>query len=499
MSYDTGKNDRSASVNKELSSVPASGFGDVFAAKSQALVKLAKNPADINALQTLAAYHMHQNDFEAARKTYKELIELQPKNPEGYLNLSVALKKLGKYQEALCALQKTIDLDNQLASAYNSLGVMLRKLGRRGQAIEAFRQAVKIDDQYAHAFNNLGIAIAEEAKTNTKIEIQEAITAFKKAISLEPEYAKPRNDLGAIYREQQNFKQGFDLFEWRWKANNWERFESNKPIWEGQLDKKVLVWREQGVGDEIMFSSTLSDLSAVSKDVLVIADKRLIKLFSRSLPSNVKVLSQDTSLEGIEYDFHIPIGSLPKFFRKQPEDFKSASVGFLEADKGRSNLLRNSLCQKSKQKLIGLSWLTISTLPEAQKRNIDLMTLSMNLLSIDATFVSLQYNDKHLFNENRQRISGIPIKQTARLDKFNDLDGLAALISACDEVITIDNSTAHFAGALGVSTRLLLPISCDWRWGRSDTRSYWYESVQIYRQVKDGAWDHPLQQIANAL
>ena len=96
MSYDTGKNDRSASVNKELSSVPASGFGDVFAAKSQALVKLAKNPADINALQTLAAYHMHQNDFEAARKTYEELIELQPKNPEGYLNLSVALKKLGK-------------------------------------------------------------------------------------------------------------------------------------------------------------------------------------------------------------------------------------------------------------------------------------------------------------------------------------------------------------------------------------------------------------------
>ena len=499
MSYDTQKNDMSASEDKKKNSMPVLETGGLVGTKLKALAKLDENSTDISALQTLAACNMQLNEFEAARKTYEELIELQPHNPEGYFNLSITLSKLGKYEGALCAIQKTIELDDQYASAHNNLGVIQRKLGRLEQSIAAFRKATTIDDLDADAFNNLGWAISEAARKNTKIELQEAIAAFNKVISLKPAHAKPKYDLGSLHIEQHDFKKGFDLFEWRWEAHNWERFVSNKPVWDGQSDKNVLVCREQGVGDEIMFSSTLSDLSAVAESVLLIADHRLLKIFSRSLPSNVEVLHQDTSIERLEYDFHIPIGSLPKFFRKQPEDFQSTSAGYLEADKRKSNLLRNSLCQNSGQKLIGLSWNTNSRLPEAQKRNVDLMTLSMNLLSIDATFVSLQYNDHHQLEGNAQQIAGIPIKQAAQLDKFNDLDGLAALISACDEVITIDNSTAHFAGALGVSTRLLLPISCDWRWGRSDTRSYWYDSVQIYRQVKDGVWDHPLQQIANSL
>lgn len=491
--------DRLYSSNKVIPATPASGFEDIIDSKSQASKILAKDPTNISALQVLAACHMQLNEFESAKTAYEKLIELQPQNPEGYFNLSIACKKMHKYQAALGALQKAIGLDDQYVSAHNSLGLIFRKLGRYDQAIASFRQAIKIDRSNAKAFNNLGLAISEAKKLNNNVEIQDAFIALNEAITLEPENAKPRNDLGAIYLQHHNFKQGFDLFEWRWRANNWKRFESDKPIWEGQPNKKVLVWREQGVGDEIMFSSILSDLCAVSESVHLIADNRLLKLFSRSLLPNVKVLSQDASLEGIVYDCHIPIGSLPRFFRKQAQDFKSASAGFLNADKGRSRLLRNSLCQNSKQKLIGLSWHTVSTLPESQQRNIDLLTLSMSLISIDAVFVSLQYNDHHQLAENAQHIAGIPIKQAAQLDKFNDLDGLAALISACDEVITIDNSTAHFAGALGVSTRLLLPINCDWRWGRCETRSYWYESVQIYRQAKDGVWDHPLQQITNSL
>ena len=441
---------------------------------------------------------MHLNEFEAARKVYEELIELQPHNPEGYFNLGITFNNLHTYQEAIGALQKAINLDEQHVSAHNSLGLILRKLGQHDQAIALLRQVTKIDRQNAKAFNNLGLAISEASKINTKFGIQEAIAALKKAIILEPENAKPRNDLGAIYLEQHNFEQGFDLFEARWEANNWKRLEANKPIWEGQPDKNVLVWREQGIGDEVMFSSTIADLSAISESVLLIADHRLLKLFSRSLPSNVKVLPQGVSLENLEYDFHTPIGSLPKFFRKQPQDFRPASLGFLKADQMRSNLLRKSLCKSPKEKLVGLSWHTISKLPEAQERNIDLMTISMHLVSVGATYISLQYYYDQP-DENPQNMAGIPIKQAKQVDTFNDLDGLAALINACDEVITIDNSTAHFAGALGVSTRLLIPANSDWRWGQFDKKSYWYDSVHIYRQKIPGSWDEPLRQVSQAL
>ena len=57
------------------------------------------------------------------------------------------------------------------------------------------------------------------------------------------------------------------------------------------------------------------------------------------------------------------------------------------------------------------------------------------------------------------------VLEIPKLDLFSDIDGLVALISACDCVISIDNLTPHLAGALGVNTKLLLPKSADERWG----------------------------------
>ena len=90
---------------------------------------------------------------------------------------------------------------------------------------------------------------------------------------------------------------------------------------------------------------------------------------------------------------------------------------------------------------------------------------------------------------------GISVEQIDELDLFNDIDGLAALISACDIVISIDNATVHLAGALGIDTRVLLPLTADERWGLNSTNSYWYDSVTLYRQEGLGDWHKPLERL----
>jgi ADP-heptose:LPS heptosyltransferase len=68
-----------------------------------------------------------------------------------------------------------------------------------------------------------------------------------------------------------------------------------------------------------------------------------------------------------------------------------------------------------------------------------------------------------------------------------------------DLVITIDNSTAHLAGALGVPTWVLLPFAPDWRWQLNRTDNPWYPTLRLFRQPKLGDWPSILRDVASAL
>ena len=91
---------------------------------------------------------------------------------------------------------------------------------------------------------------------------------------------------------------------------------------------------------------------------------------------------------------------------------------------------------------------------------------------------------------------GVDVLEISNLDIFNDLDSLASLISACDCVVSIDNIIPHLAGALGVDTRLLLPLVADERWGINSNKSYLYDSIKFYRQIDKGDWTWPLRELS---
>jgi len=254
------------------------------------------------------------------------------------------------------------------------------------------------------------------------------------------------------------------------------------------------VWGEQGVGDEVMFGSMLGEFRGHCGRMLVQMDKRLIPLFRRSLPSDVEFYERGTVVPEDRYDSHIPIGSLGLHLRPNRESFEGHRGAYLKADEDRVRSLRASFGLAEGERLIGVSWR--SSNPETGAgRSLPLWELAQVLGGEGRRLVNLQYGEvRQEITEALER-AGVVVEQVPGLDCQNDLDGLAALIGACDEVVSIGNATAHLAGALGQKTTVLLPYSPSWRWMAEGDQSPWYQSVRLIRQAERGDWSSVLQAV----
>ena len=346
---------------------------------------------------------------------------------------------------------------------------------------------------YPEAYNNLGIVFRELGM------LEESEDNYNKAIKLKPDYADAYNNLSFTLLLKNDFKKAYDLSEWRWKTkhNIGQKFISTKPLWNGESGKRVFTWKEQGIGDEIMFCSMLSELKAKSEKLLVHCDKRLIPLFKRSFSKDIIYESDRKDISEQDYDAHIPMGSIYKHFREDLTSFTTTSKGYLKADEQKKLKIRNKLIKDKKQKLIGISWYTKSKIQMSSFRNILLNDLVTVLKTDNSKIVSLQYDQNINEITDLKNNLGIEIIQVPEIDNKNDLDGLASLISACDLIVSIDNFTVHLAGSLGVKTKILLPYTMHSRWGMKGDKSYLYDSVKLYRQKNLGDWSEVLKELKN--
>jgi len=113
-----------------------------------------------------------------------------------------------------------------------------------------------------------------------------------------------------------------------------------------------------------------------------------------------------------------------------------------------------------------------------------------------ATFVNLQYGDTTEDIIEAERLTGARIYTDPDLDRYSDLDGLAALAGALDQVITTSNITPMITGAAGVPTWVMLRKSPFWYWGKSGYEAPFFDSVRCYRQGEAGIWNGVLERVA---
>jgi hypothetical protein len=148
---------------------------------------------------------------------------------------------------------------------------------------------------------------------------------------------------------------------------------------------------------------------------------------------------------------------------------------------------------------VGISWKGGSKRETIHSRSTSLEQWKQVFDVPDIQFINLQYGDvRDELNDCQQQL-GVTIHAWDGEDHFNNLDGLASIIAALDLVVSIDNSTVHLAGALGVPTWNILPFAADFRWMHGTARSPSYPSIRLLRQQSPGEWREVFEAVAMKL
>ncbi|MGZ4840290.1 MAG: protein kinase domain-containing protein [Candidatus Angelobacter sp.] len=144
----------------------------------QTAIKL--RPNHYKTYSWLAFFYVQQAQYGKAAQIYEKLTSLAPENPEGYYNLGGTYLFLGREQDAITALEKSIKLRPSPA-AYSNLGTAYFRARRFAEAATDYREALKSDQQNLDLWSNLGDAYFFGGQR------EQAITAFQKALDLATE------------------------------------------------------------------------------------------------------------------------------------------------------------------------------------------------------------------------------------------------------------------------------------------------------------------------
>jgi Tfp pilus assembly protein PilF len=455
------------------------------------------DPRQPKAISNLANGLMEMEKFEEAIQYYNHAIKLDSNFVDGYYNKARALKFIGKYTEAILNYQKAIKLNPQYSKAIINLGFLYNELKEYDKAVEQYNLALIIAPQNAEVLYNRAIVFQNLNK------FEEALNNYNLAIELNPSFADALFNKATLDLSHDNYEHGWKLYESRWEAKKCLYIQTSKPeLFNFSITQKnILIWSEQGIGDQILYSSLLQDAFETSNNFILWVDPRLVDLYKRSFKrfSNVSYISNTTVINEDSYDFHLPIGNLGKFFRNSLDDFKKHPLNYLKSNNKRSISLRKLI--KRKEKLVcGIAWKS-----KNEKIGVDKSLSLQELLPIlslpNFNFVELQYGDTKEEKKSLYDEYGIEIKSIDQIDNYNDIDGLSSLIDSCDFVITSSNITAHLSGALGKNTYLLVPYNVGkiWYWHENRNKSLWYPSVNIYRQESNRSWNFPVENIISDL
>lgn len=441
---------------------------------------------DYNLGTTLLELGRHADAAESMARA----VALAPGDAEALNNLGTALHQLGRHAEALARFDAAVAAQPGLAVAHAGRANALVELGRPDEALAACDRATTLAPGLADAWYNRGIALQEGGR------IAEAVASYDHAIALAPDSAGPRWNKSLLLLLQGRLEEGWELYEWRKRtATPSGARVLPRPFWDGRAalrGRTILLHHEQGLGDTIQFARYAPLLARQGARVVLSLPAALVPLFRQWEPA-VQVVAQDS--EPKDYDLHSPLLSLPRSLGTTLATIPR-EVPYLAADPARIAGWAGRIGPDGFR--IGICWQG-STRAIDRGRSFPLAAFAPLAALPGVRLVSLHKGAGEA--QLRDLPPGMRVETPGP-----DFDppgaaflDTAALMVACDLVITSDTAVAHLAGALGVPCWVVLKHIPDWRWllGRED--SPWYPTLRLFRQDRPGDWSGAFATLAAAL
>ena len=407
---------------------------------------LERDPNDGVALNFYGLLHLEAHHFSEAYQYFRRALQERPSLPVIWLNFGLASHELNRNDEAIKAYLKAAELDNNFVKAYVNAAAVFIEQSQWDDAEKSCRIALEIDPGNSMAEKNLAHVLLAKHQWKQGWEYWE-------------------KSLGSKYRK-----------EWSY---------GNEPRWDGTPGQAVVVYGEQGLGDEINYASCIPDAIKDCKKVIIDCDPRLEKLFKRSFP---KAIVHGTRrephpewLKGARIDARAAMASLPSIYRNSDESFPGTP--YLVADPELRTMFRKLFDSYGKP-VIGMCFKSGSRYTLQHKRSIEPEQFSP-LFKKDAVFVSLEY--KEIINHPL-------VKDFSWATKASDYDLTAALIAELDAVIGIHTTAMHCANGLGVPTYILTHEFYQWRY---NGEYLWSKTAKVYNKKKDEVWRDVIKRAVN--
>ena len=508
--------------------------GDLDGAIACYKAGLAACPGSVKLMRSLGTCCLEADRLEDAARSFHDVLRAASREPDSYYDVGQLRLRQGRSDDAMRMFEQALTFDPRHVPSLTMVGILSQRAKDWDRAIVAFGLAAEAAPEDPIANQNLGnilLEIGELQRAKEALDrareiaperasvactlacierglgnIDKATERLREALTLDPKSPYVQYTLGLFQLAQGNLPEGWDGFDYGLVTG--ERDTSRRPLpwWDGGDlgDSTILVTAEQGIGDEIMFSACLPDLVEKSAPArcLVECDTRLVSLFSRSFPGTEVVgnrhkIDHDWLAEIGPVDCQIAIGSLPRFYRRDESDFPRYK-GYLRPDKKATERCRAQLAALGSGLKIGISWRGGGKPGLQLNRSIDLPDWAPVLRVERTVFINLQYGPTSTDRAAAQAATGVTVHDL-ELDPLRELEGFCALVAALDLVISIDNATVHFAGAIGVPVWAILPGSADWRWMLDREDSPWYPSMRLFRRSIGDTPDQVIARVAAEL
>lgn len=511
-------------------------------------------PVSTQARRLLGSLLGSRGQLAEARELLEVALMAEPDHPEALTDLGNVCRSSGRAADAVAHYRRAIALDPNARTARFNLAVMRGQAGERAAAIDdlgtlleapahadALRTALdwlcedarehaakalcervlRAEPQHpaahagmralllrcavtpAEAFAHADAAYATgcndpEVLLNRAIALQflgrqdEALAAYELGLALRPEATLIRFHRALALLSSGDFQRAWPDYELRLMSRDLPPPPRSLRRWQGEPlpDRTLLVYGEQGIGDEIMFASCIPSLLERCPRIVLACAVRLVPIMQRSFP---QVLVMNKSQVSGEMQCALldrasimaAIGSLPRYLRNSIEDFPRQG-GYLRADPELIAHYRARLGRLPPGPKIGFSWRGGSAQSRQSLRSLGATEVAALLESRDVQFVNLQHDS----TGDEPEIAGAVA--SGRLlhwpEALIDYEHTAALVCALDLTLSVCTAVVHLAGALGRDVLIMAPYSPEWRYGIAGTAMPWYPSATILRQPEPGVW-----------
>lgn len=412
-------------------------------------------------------------DYAGAEAAYIAALERDPDDVRTRYNLATVLLKQYRFEAAERELRRVTEGDPGFFEAWNNLGNVLTGLGRYEDALAAHVRAIELQPESAEAYANAGFDLRHLE------HYDEAEPCYRKAIALQPDHAKAHFNLAVCRLLRGAFEEGFGEYVWREG-----RTPSSVPERGDLAGRRIMLLRDQGIGDELFFLRFAPRLKAAGAQLVCQASPKLAPLLRRWPALDAVTTTGEAA------DVTVRLGDLPAFLREglAPGNFPAVPLAPLPE---RREKARRALAALGPPPYVAVAWRAGTSLADqvgrsqrALDKQVDHATLAGHLPQ--GTLLSIQRLPRPGETEALAQEAGRPVADFSGWNE--DLEDMLALLDCLDDYLAVSNTNIHLLAGLGKTATVFVPFPPEWRWMAAGSESPWFPGFRIIRLRADDRW-----------